>query len=386
MKKLKGNSKRVAVSICVIIVVAWALSFSLRIYRMHRLPKSNLEITGAIVDNYYNNFISEFDLVNDTGDLVRIGDKLYYNYYGSYASYGLYEITSKGTQRIHWDGYGPWAFLTGNGVKLYPIQAYNGKLLMNTIVDGNYYVYNREIEEWELAQGRIQTYREEIQAFEESALFGSITQIHALTYQETSFGFVYESSERLDLWVYTEESGSERIAAEDVCAFYTVGEQIYYLTKSTTNDPFVLRVFDWGQKTDTYICEWADYTNMSYFMIEDSSLIFMAHHPVQNAQSIYKLDLSNPHRKEEAIYTIDRNVSNSAYIYSWNVWNGTVYLCTQKGLIACDIDTGMRRLLCDKGTLECDIVDDTWVYFLESDSNYLWRVRQSGGDAELVLG
>ena len=386
MKKLKWNSKQIAVAVCVALAVLLAISIGVRVYKIHRLPESHVEIIGAIVDNDYNNFISEYDLVNDTGDLVRIGAKLYYNYYGSYASYGLYEITSDGARRIHWDGYGPWAFLIGHEPKLYPIQAYNGQLLMNTIVDGNYYVYNQEIEDWELEQGRIQTYCEETQTFEEIMLFGGITQIHALTYQEASFGFVYESSERFDLWVYTEEGGPERIAAEDVCSFYTVGERIYYLTKATTNDPFVLRVFDWGQKTDTVICELVEYTNMSYFMVEDSILIFVAHHPALNTQSVYKLDLGNTQLKEESIYTIDRNTSNPPYIYSWNVWNGTVYLCTQKGLIALDLETSTHQVLCDKETLECDIVDDTWVYFLESDSHYLWRVPQSGGDVELVLG
>ena len=63
-----------------------------------------------------------------------------------------------------------------------------------------------------------------------------------------------------------------------------------------------------------------------------------------------------------------------------------MYLCTQKGLIALDLETSTHQVLCDKETLECDIVDDTWVYFLESDSHYLWRVPQSGGDVELVLG
>lgn len=386
LNKLKWNSKWIVVAFSAIILLAVALSFCVGIYRIYRLPDSNVEITGAIIDNCYNNYISEFDSINDTGDLVRIGDKLYYNYYGSYASYGLYEISSNGTQRILWDGYGPWAFLTGHGIKLYPIQAYNGKLLMNTIVDGSYYVYSKAIKGWELAHGRIQTYCEEAQTFEETMLFGGTTQVYALTYQETPFGFAYESSERFDLWVYTEEGGSERISEKDVCAFYSVGEQIYYLTRTTANDPFVLRVFDWGKKTDVVICEWAEYTSISYFIIEEDVLIFVAVHPEKNTQSVYKLNLQNPEEKEELLYTIDRNNSDPEYIYSWNVWNRTVYLCTQKGLIACDLDTGTYRVLCDKKTLECDIVDDIWVYFLESDSHSLWRVRQSGGDAELVLG
>ena len=368
------------------LVAAVAMSLCIRAYRTYRLPQCYVQITGVAIDNDYNNFISEFDLVNDTGDLVRIGDKLYYNHYGSYASYGLYEISSNQVQRIHWEGYGPYAFLTGYSYKLYPIREYNGKLLMNTIMDGKYYVYNNKVKEWEVSQGRLQTYSEEERIFDETLLFGSISDIHALTYQETEFGFVYESTQRHDLWVYTEETGPERIVTKDVYSFYTVGERIYYISFGTVEDPLVLHVFDWGKKTDAVLCQWENYTNIRYFIIEENNLIFVANDSDQNTQSVYTMNLHDPKQKETIIYSIDRNASDYAYISSWNVWNGTVYLCTQKGLIGIDLHTGTHSVLCDKATLECDIVDDTWIYFVERDSHYLWRVCQSGGNAELVLG
>ena len=371
--------------ICVIVVAA--LTLGLGVYsRMHCLPESHVQVTGTYVDNDYNNYISESDLVNATGDLVRIGDKLYYNYYGSYTTYGLYEIAPDGAQRIHWEGYGPWAFLIGHSYKLYPIREYGGKLLMNTIVDGSYYVYKSNAKEWELAQGRMQAYREESQSFYEAVPFGNDLDIFALTYQETPFGFVYESSEMFDLWVYSAEGGSERISTEHVISFYTVGKQIYYLTHATANAPYVLHAFDWEKKIDKVICQWADYTNITYFIVEENNLIFAALCPDQNTQSVYTFDLSTPGQKEKSIYTINRGSSDAVYIYSWNVSDGIVYLCTQKGLIALDLDTGTHRVLCGKSVLECDIVDDTWVYFIEKDSHALWRVCQDGGNAELVLG
>ena len=386
MKKLKWNSKQIAVAICIAIALLLVVGHGITIYRIYRLPESHVEITGSIVDNRYNNFISEYDLLNTTGDFVRIGEKLYYNYYGSYASYGLYEITSDGVRRIQWDGYGPWAFLIGHEIMLYPIQAYNGKLLINTTVDGNYYTYNKETKEWVLTQGRIQTYSEETRTFAEAMLFGGISDINTLSYQETSFGFVYESSDEFNLWVYTEERGPERIVADKVCSFYTVGDQIYYTAWSEAIDSYVLHVYDWKLKMDTVLCEWLNYANMTNFMVEEGNLIFVASHPAQKTRSLYKFNLSNPQAGEKAIYTSHMNASESEYIYSMNVWNGTVYLCTEKGLIACDLDTGEYRILCEKNAYTCYIVDDTWVYFAEHDSNYLWRVPQSGGEAELVFG
>lgn len=378
--------KRIWVPISLAVIMLLGLYLTVSLHRAHLLPQSDVEISGTAVDNRYRNFISEFDLVNDTGDLVRIGDKLYFNYYGSYASYGLYEIGAKGARRIHWDGYGPGAFLTGDGVKLYPIQEYEGKLLMNTIVDGNYFVYNREIREWEQVQGRIQTYSDEAQSFEGAELFGDVPGIRALNYQETTFGYVYESAKQSDLWVYTREDGSVQVAGEDVCAFYAVGEQIYYLTLRTAQDPFVLRVFNWTEKTDAVVCEWAEFTALSYFMIEGDTLVFVASERERNTQALYAMDLSNPEYSVDVLYEIDRKDPDAAYIYSWNVWNGTAYLCTDRGLVACELGTAEHRTLCEVDVLECDIVDDYWVYFLEDESHRLWRIKQTGGDAELVLG
>ena len=198
MIKLTRKINKVTVVICVIVAIAFTLGLGLH-SRIHALPKNSVQITGATVDNGYNNYISGSDPVNLSGDLVRIGGKLYYNYYGSYASYGLYEIGDHGSQRIHWDGYGPWAFLTGYSYKLYPIREHRGKLLMNTNVDGSYYVYNRDRKEWELAQGSILSYDKDSQNFTEVRPFDSSGEPSALTYQETFFGFVYESLEKNDL-------------------------------------------------------------------------------------------------------------------------------------------------------------------------------------------
>lgn len=385
MIKLTRKINKVTVVICVIVAIAFTLGLGLH-NRIHALPKNSVQITGATVDNGYNNYISGSDPVNLSGDLVRIGGKLYYNYYGSYASYGLYEIGDHGSQRIHWDGYGPWAFLTGYSYKLYPIREHSGKLLMNTNVDGSYYVYNRDRKEWELAQGSILSYDKDSQNFTEVRPFDSSGEPSALTYQETFFGFVYESLEKNDLWVYSEEDGPVEISAENVVSFYAVGNRIYYLTKAAANGPYILRVFDWARKVDVMVCQLENYKNIPYFIVEDNLLIFAAQCPNQNTQSVYTLDLTASGQKETAIYTINSGTSDGAYIFSWNVWDKSVYLCTTEGLVALDLVSGMHCVLCDKVALACDIVDDAWVYFTEKDSHYLWRVGQSGGNVELVLG
>ena len=257
---------------------------------------------------------------------------------------------------------------------------------MNTNVDGSHYVYNRDRKEWEPAQGSILSYSEESPNFTEVKLIDNIGEISALTYQETPFGFVYESLEKHDLWAYSEEDGPIKISAENVVSFYAVGNRIYYLTKSTANGSYILRVFDWEQKLDAMICQLENYKIIPYFIVEENMLIFAAQCLDQNTQSVYTLDLTAPEQKETAIYTINRGTSSGVYIFSWNVWDKTAYLCTEEGLIALDLFSGTYCVLCDKASLACDIVDDTWVYFTEKDSHYLWRVGQTGGNVELVLG
>lgn len=367
------------------------LFFVVRGYRKIQPPESKVEITGRVVDNRYNNYISGSSSADGPGDLVRIGDKLYFNYQGNYATYGLYEISSEGARRIYWEGHGPWDFLAGHGDSyyLYPIQEYGGALLMNTILPKgvNHRVYNADTEQWDFEKGCLQTYSEENQSFGEASLFGGISDIKALHFQETSFGFVYESWEEGDLWVYSEAEGPKQIETENVNAFYAVGEQAYYLTHNNPGDPYILRMYHFGEGTDTVIRQWTEYSGMSsIFIIDRNTVFFLARDAEKNVLSLYKLSLLDPAQKETAIFTIDKDGSGPKHLYSWNFWNGTVYICTEKGLIACDADTGAQRMLCDKPVFECDILDDTWVYFQELDSYALWRVPQSGGAAELVLG
>lgn len=391
---MKKQKMRVVCTVAIIGVIAAAICAWV-IYKYnwtYSLSESHVQITGDPIDNDYNNYIADGDLVHDPGSLVRIGDKLYYNYFGTYPTYGLYEISSDGARRIYWEGYGPRAWLSGYWPTLYPIREYDGKLYMNTIPSPQstgHLVYNRDTREWEEAQKRMMSYCEESQTFEDATLFGNLTDIVFFNYQKTLFGYVYESSARADLWVYTEDNGAQKITDEKVGSFYAVGTQIYYLTSWDADKPYTLHVFDWDGKTDMVICQWVNYSDISYFIIEDNYLIFKARDREQHTTSLYTFGLCNPGEKETAIYPTTPNASDSGYIKSWNVWNGTGYLCTDQGLFAIDLNTGAFHRLCDKYVLECDILDDTWVYFIESDRNNLytlWRVRQTGGDVELVLG
>lgn len=355
------------------------------ILRNRALERTQVEISGTPVDNAYNNYCANYIMFYDgAGDLVRIGDKLYYNYYGGYETYGLYEISSEGAKRIYWDRYVPILKLPGFEPLLYPIREYDGKLLMNTKLLSDVYGYNEITHERELQKTVIQTYREETQSFEEDAFFCDVADIRGLMYQETSFGFVYESFEGDALWVYTEETGAKQIVSEHLCSFYATGELIYYISDVGKDGPSELHMFDWSSQTDTVIRQWTEYSDISQFFIEGNDLVFIAINSAETTQYLYKLDLRNPAQKETVIYKIDDNDPDALRVWLWNVWNGTAYFCTKAGLTACDLETGVTRVLYDKAVFNCAIVDDVWVYFVDN-RDCLWRVPQSGGEAELVF-
>ena len=344
--------------IVAIVGIAVVAKNILRTFLQNSVPAEiRVEITGTPVDNEHNNYLSNLDAV---GNLVRIGDKLYYNYYGGYETYGLYEISAEGAERIYWNGYVPVLNRLGFEPTLYPIREYDGKLLMNTKLLYDVYGYNETTHERELQKAVIQTYREATQSFEEDAFFCDIADIRNLMYQQTFFGFVYESFDDDSLWVYADETGTNQLVSEYLHSFYVTGEHIYYIIQSKLNAPFVLHVLDWNRQTDSVVCQWTEYSYISYFFIEENNLIFMANSK-ESVPVLCKLDLNNPAPKETVLYALQ---SDSSVISSWNVWNGTAYLCSKDGLVACDLETGTYRVLCDKKIISCDIVDDTWVYFV----------------------
>lgn len=347
-----------------VIIAVFILAFFLLIAGVFiqsiRLPQCSADITGNIVDNDYNNILSG-------GNLVRINNKLYYNYTRSSLSYGLIEISKNGSRRIYWEG-----LKTGSYHLEYPIRPHNGSLTM------------------ELEDG-IKNYAADTNAFEEYMPFNTIPEI-SLCFQETDLGMVYESKVSPgvlgNLCVY--DGSSVKVIAEEIYSFYADDCDIYYyVPTSPIGQSGEFRKYCMVDKTDVSVCELYNYSSVYTFVLERNYLLFKGRRnndPNNPNYSVFKINLNNADKEVEFVCCGDDSVSDYQYdIQCLNVYNGTIYVGSHFGLAAYDLSSNEKRELYGGLVEECYIVDDKWVYFVDGNAS-LWRVLQTGGNAELVFG
>lgn len=302
------------------------------------LPQSSADITGNSVDNNYNNYLAG-------GNLVRINNKLYYNFGRNEANYGLIELSKDGSRRIHWEG----IWLSAPRMLMYPIRMYDGALTM------------------ELENG-IKRYVADTNAFEEYKPFNAIPEI-TLRFQETDLGMLYESKVEPgqfgNLCVY--DGNSTKVIAEEIYSFYANGCDIYYyISTSPIGQSGEFRKYCMVDKTDVSVCELNNYSYLFNFMIENNYLIFKAigDNASENPNySVYKINLNNADKKPELVCRGDDSVSDYLLdIRCLNVYNGTIYVASHSGLTAFDVSSNDKRKLYNHYVEECYIVDDTWIY------------------------
>ena len=95
MKKSKKNFVFLAT---ILVVVIFTITFF--IFKIIYAPNSNkIELSKNVIDNTYNNYKLNYC------DLLQIKNELYYNYNAQNSlTYGVYEISSKGSRRVYWEG------------------------------------------------------------------------------------------------------------------------------------------------------------------------------------------------------------------------------------------------------------------------------------------
>ena len=352
------NRKTIIISVILVILFAVVIVAFSAFY----LPRGGVEITGTVVDNDYNNYLSR-------GNLVRIGDKLYYNYVRTGLAYGLIEISESGSERVYWNGpqfmlYRPTHDLRKVDDNL--VMAYYDQIL--------YFSPNTKELETYTPFSTIPGMTIEFQTVNEKLVYRSASDLDDLEVNTLS-----------DLCIYN--SGlKEIVAAANISAFYVVGNDVYYYV-SESYDIGEFRKYNLIDKTDISIRKNYRYSFVFDFMIEGDCLIFTAKNEIQdNANiSVYKIDLNKPTQPLETIYAGKANADGYPDVRAYNVYNGTVYIATHSGLQAYDTATNECRTLYNRPVKECYIVDDLWVYFV-NDNAELWRIPQIGGTAEKVYG
>ncbi|MBQ3068369.1 MAG: hypothetical protein IJD01_00280 [Clostridia bacterium] len=290
-----------------------------------------IEVSGNVVDNDLNNFIAG-------GNLVRIGDALYYNYN---------QTDACARMKLSADGATPDMGVTHKG-----FNSALGLAIMRKHQD-------------------CIVYRPSDDPLSEQVPFVDIF------FQETDSACVYLRYKEEELPAAVDrtaalvifENGFETVLAEDVILwkFYVAEDTVYYF--KSLGHRCELRKHDLRTHTDEAVVEHAIRQVPFECFAVGSNVVFSLHNGVYLAT----LD-------EGGTLTHIKNGFTSL-----NVYNRLVYMAAEDGVSTYDPTTGKTQVLCTRPATECYILDDTWVYFV-SDNDSLWRVSQDGRTEEHVYG
>ena len=333
------KSKRI-----IIIISLGALLFGIIMLSLFLKNTKKIIVDGNPVDNNVNNLMA-------FSSFARVGDTLYYSDVGDFFSYGLYRIDERGTKRLLWDG--PVVSVG----KSYPIKVIDGKLYC--VIDGVVMLYDSSNDTFSKATN-FKDYFEMKDGIMVEYIFSHEEDIHELSFKQNG-------------------KTLKNIESVYFPPFFIYDDYIYY----NVNCDNVIRRY--GIK---------DMSEESFLVLEDSliekivfsnnSIIFLTYDKVQKTDRICCVDILDP---DKTIYTI----TSQKYLNPFIVYNDKVYISTYDGhLYNYDLVTKETFDYCKKDCiLECFIVDDKWIYFIEiengSDNRVLWRITQDGKIIEKVF-
>lgn len=346
----------------VIATIATIAAIALGLYFLRKVPDTKVEVSGNIVDNDYNNYLAG-------SDLVRIGDKLYFNYYHSNHCYGLIEISENGSERIYWDGD---VWLGCPAVFNNPLRKWNGQLYMR--LDDGVYLYSEETKQFEKDEYLSQ--------------FANENPYVDLTFQMVggTLVYVHYDSSTATSTAYSYDGKTHRtLLSKEGTSVYIDGTKLYYCSRifvsygKWMNEICVYNLTD-GSDTLIYTVP-EEYFRTSRIWVESGHILFTARYDVsgQDVDGLFKIDLGSPNPSIEQI-------CNGESISLNNVYDGRVYVTVDSKLYSFDVVSHDAIKLSDRNVMHCFIVDDKWVYLEEYQSDYLWRVSQSGSGEEKVYG
>lgn len=356
---MRKSTRIVIIIIASLIAIAAAVALGL--YFRRKVPEAKVLVSGSIVDNDYNNYLAG-------SDFVRIGDKLYFNYYRNNNCYGLIEISGNGSQRIYWEG-DVWI---GPATPSYPLYRWNGQLYMH--MDDGLYFYSQEAKQ-----------------FEKDEFLSQLSEDDPyldLTFQMLGDALIYihydESCGTSTVYSYDGEAHRALLSKADT-RFYLDGTNLYYCS-----DVFIrygtwahdIGVYNLIDGTDTLIHTVPErYFVTSPIWVESGHILFTACYEVSghDVDGLFKIALDGGTPSLEQICDGNEIGLN-------NVFRGKVYATVDDKLYSFDVITNKAIKLSDRDAMHCYIVDNQWIYFTEFDSTKLWRVTQSGANEEKVYG
>ena len=332
------------------------------------LPKCDgVEISGTPVDNDYNNGLTG-------ANLVRIGNKLYFNYAESELACGVVELSSEGAEPIVSSKFIEW--------NMYPLthrlRVYHDQLLMEDCT----YTISTEMMIYTSQTNQTESFEEINGICVESFTF---QQCGDVLVQEIGYPDTLAVEDELR-WYYQGEQG-ELSPNERKGQYYVTEDSVYYTVIKTVDGKEYdeLHHFQCKNQTDDVI--WVP-DQLSFIAIweGDDSLFFVSGDENQNRWVLYEMDLHTESKVVKQVQLFEYGP------YMLNVYDRMLYLKDGDTLVTYDLTTGEYKTLLEenaKDIYECYVFDDTWVYYVLNDGGYpeeLYRVKQDGTCFEKVYG
>lgn len=361
--------KKIIISI-IILISLLALAATVAAVFMSSIPKGRYLQNEEYIDNVYNNsYLSQ-------GNLARIDDKLYFNYYGndSIFMYGLYEISGKTSNRIHWGGpsFDPGSNLcelqvrgsdllfSGYMDEIKPLAVSGSKLLPQ--IDGNIFSMNLQS--------------------------NKINKLYSIKIDGNSFyGYYHIINNKI--YIFTDD-------------------KIYISDDGVT----VAEIFDGlSNVINKSAYEKLCYIKSDILLYVDNNN-YLIKYDLKNQRQISVVNLSELNAEPDAygevfdcngktIITTYKNDCVSVYIvdaetellykkqsvdsYYINSYDDKVFISSKSiGLDVIDCNTGKLNSLIKSDVRDTYIVGDSWIYYVDTNGD-LNRVPQSGGKFETIF-
>lgn len=343
-----------------VLIVSLLFSFSSGCANFTALPElaeGTIQISGNKVDNDYNNFL------DIGGNLVRIDDKLYYNYEKNGRQYGTIEISSAGSKRIFWMG-ANW---------LYPeilpvIREYRGQLLM-------FYEDEPRVYSAEKGEFIVDETLKAIPDFNENFFVGNsgIFYTQKAEYMADSPLYCYDGQETFV--VFSEDLDRKSLyPADDGIVFYSNTDDTVYKVLFDS-----LQVEEIASLTETETSHLLNGISFDYVMYNMAFFAFFS----EDMYNLCSCDLETLEKKE--IWTYSFKKEKPYFECAYKPYNNSVFIASEVGIYRSDLLTEQTEKLSDAYGCQCYIVDDTWLYYVGKEAE-LWRIPQAGGEPELVYG
>lgn len=341
-----------------------------------------------------------FNTQYNSGDLIKIGDKLYYNYeptdsLDDLLTYGIYEISSLGSSRVYWKG--P-QFHPCPSSNLFSLKAIEGEI----IADGTTLLYDEnntvEIQKYNLFTKRLETYRKLETAYGEEPR--NFEYIDGVYFYESLNSLYMEKDGKLEKLFdtgYHGEAGPntfsvngnilrETINLNNFC--YVSKDELYY-TKSLEDTTTVCR-YNIPDKKETEIASFeypAD--DISYlFVTGDKAVICISSAKEYRESKLYAVDL----KSDKAPVRFMQKYNLYSTQFSQGVLDGNMYIGssgdfgTVKGIWAVDLNNPDNpKKIYDGDVYSVHILDNEWIYFTDGDC-VLRRITHDGQTLEIVFG